>query len=95
MKMIIAFAAGALIGAALTVLIARPASSGRERGRDSVWRERAERTESELAAAERQRDALAGELKQLTERFSTLAGRFETLSAAASAQPTPTAATGE
>ena len=67
-----------------------PAPDGR---RVAVWRERADRIELDLAAAQRQRDRFAGELRQLTERFNALNERFEALSAATpdiGALPTPT-----
>jgi hypothetical protein len=80
-----AFAIGAVIGAVVAALVVGMASPAPDRKRDNVWRERADRVEIDLAAAQNQRDALAGELRKLTERFTQLSERFDALSATASA----------
>lgn len=92
MKSATAFAVGAVGGAVIAALVVLAASPAPDRKRDNVWRERADRVEIDLAAAQNQRDALAGELRKLTERFTLLSGRFDALSATASAvgSPTPT-----
>jgi hypothetical protein len=84
-----AFAVGAVVGALIGALVVRAASPGSDRKRDNIWRERADRVAIDLAAAQNQRDALAGELRKLTERFIQLSQRFDALSATASAVASP------
>ena len=90
MKPAATFAAGAVVGTVVTALVMGAAAPAPDRKRDNVWRERADRVEIDLAAAQNQRDALAGELRKLTERFTLLSGRFDALSATAAAVGSPT-----
>jgi hypothetical protein len=83
--LVVAFAAGAVVGALLAALLMRPAQRARAGG---VWRERAERSERELILAKRHLETLGTELRQLTERFNTLTTRFEAMQSATPA-PTP------
>ena len=89
MKPVAVFAAGALVGALVAALLVRPPAPGRKGA--NIWRERAEQIQVDLATAQNQRDALADQLRKLTERFTQLSERFDTLSATVAAAA-PTAA---
>jgi gas vesicle protein len=87
-KPVTVFAAGAVVGALVAVLLVRAPAPSRKRA--NIWRERAEQIQIDLATVQNQRDALAGELRKLTERFTLLSERFDALSATVAAVVSPT-----
>jgi hypothetical protein len=87
---VVAFAVGAALGALIAALALRPTHVHRGRA-GGVWRERAEVAERDLAAARRQLDNLANELRTLSARFDDLTARFETMQGAETGVRTPAA----
>lgn len=77
MRPIPALIAGMIIGGLIAVLLM--AAPGKRPRAGAVWRERAERSERELAAARRQLETVATQLADLSTRFEGLTTRFEAL----------------
>jgi hypothetical protein len=85
---IVAFAAGAVVGGLIVLLLVGLPPAQRSRA-GAIWRERAEQSERDLAAARRQLETVAAELGQLSERFEALTARFEALQVPPPATPLP------
>jgi hypothetical protein len=86
-KLLLTFAAGALLGAAITAALL-PSTAPPAQPSDAHWRERAETAEHDLAAARRQLETVATRLQELAGRFDALSARFDKLIATPVTAPT-------